>query len=158
RGDVEKIGGWGAQDTVLISRKPFSTADIERLRSQLPAAHLQSIFMPGDSSSNAFGELLHSSHPDEFYSKYAYDVSPVPDDRPFFFYTVQPRDLWNFVTNANSASADYKINRAVPLLFSLMGISVVATALILVLPRALLRTQLPKQKGVVSFLWYFLCL
>lgn len=158
RGNVEKIAGWGAQDTVLISRKPFSSADIERLRAELRAANLQAIYMPGDPASNAFGELLHSPHPDEFYAKYAYDVSPVPDDRPFFFYTVQPRDLWNFVTNANSSSADYKINRAVPLLFSLMGISVLATALILVLPRLILRAQLPKQKGVVSFLWYFLCL
>jgi len=33
-----------------------------------------------------------------------------------------------------------------------------ATALILLLPRLLLETRLPKQKGVVTFLWYFICL
>ena len=158
RADAGKIGGWGAQDTVLISRKPFAVADVERLRAELGAAVLQSIYFPGDAPANPFGELLHSAHPEEFYRNYAYDVSPVPDDRPFFFYTVQPRDLWHFLTKANSDSADYKINRAVPLLFSLMAISVFATALILLLPRALLRARLPQQKGVLTFLWYFLCL
>ncbi|MGD1091826.1 MAG: hypothetical protein ABSB35_07510, partial [Bryobacteraceae bacterium] len=76
----------------------------------------------------------------------------------FFFYTVQPRDLWDFLKNANTASADYKINRAVPLLFGLIAISLGATAVILLLPWALLRSRLPKQKHVLAFLWYFLCL
>ena len=49
------------------------------------------------------------------------------DNRPFFFYTVQPRDLMSFLANPTE-SADYKINRAVPLLFGLMGISIIATA------------------------------
>ncbi len=158
RSDTEKIGDWGAQDTVLISRKAFSAQDISRLRGELGAAGLQSIYMPGDAPSNAFGELLHSPDANRFFANYAYDVSPVPDDRPFFFYTVQPRDLRNFLLNGNTASADYKINRAVPLLFSLMAVSVFATALILVLPRLLLRAKLPKKDGVFGFVWYFLCL
>ena len=158
RGDAEKIGEWGAQDTVLVSRKPFSAGDVEKLRAELGPSRLQPVYLPGDAPSNPFGQLLHSSDPEKFYASYAYDVSPVADDRPFFFYTVQPRDLRDFLMNANVASADYKINRAVPLLFSLMAVSLVATALILVLPRLLLRASLPKQKGVVTFLWYFLCL
>ena len=158
RGDAQKIGEWGAQDTVLISRKPFSQSDVERLRAELAPSRLQSIYAPGDPPSNPFGELLHASDPAAFYAKYQYDVSPVADDRPFFFYTVQPRDLRDFLLNGNTASADYKINRAVPLLFSLMAVSLLATALILLLPRLLLRTSLPKQKGVIPFLWYFLCL
>jgi hypothetical protein len=40
---------------------------------------------------------------------------------------VQPRDLWAFATGASTASADYKINRAVPLLFGLTAISLAAT-------------------------------
>jgi hypothetical protein len=71
---------------------------------------------------------------------------------------VQPRDLWGYIANANAASADYKINRAVPLLFGLIAVSLAATALTLLLPRFLLGARLPKQKGVIAFLWYFLCL
>ena len=158
RDDATRINGWGAQDTVLISRKPFSQADLENGRRLAAESRMEMVYLPGAPSHNAFGELLHAANPAQFWKTYPFDVSPVGDDRPFFFYTVQPRDLWDFVNNANQKSADYKINRAVPLLFGLMGLSIVVTALILVLPRLLLGSRLPKQKNVMTFLWYFLCL
>ena len=43
-----------------------------------------------------------------------------------------------------------------PLLFALMGISLVATLLILLLPPLVLGTRLPRQPGVLGFLLYFL--
>jgi hypothetical protein len=116
------------------------------------------LYAPGAAVTNAFGEMLTSADPRAFSSRYAYDVSPVFDDRPFFFYTVQPRDLWDYLRNANQSSADYKVNRAVPLLFGLMALCVVATGLVMVLPRVVLGTRLPKQKGILTFLTYFLCL
>jgi len=63
-----------------------------------------------------------------------------------------------YLSSANPASADYKINRALPLLFELMATSLLATALILGLPRLLLGAQLPREQGVMMFLLYFLCL
>ena len=63
-----------------------------------------------------------------------------------------------FRHHASTESADYKVNRAVPLLFALVGVSIGATLLILLLPRLLLGARLPKQKGVFVFLLYFLCL
>src|SRR5207253_9132134 len=75
---------------------------------------------------------------------------------PFFFYTVQSRDLWRFMKSAARDKADYKINRAVPLLFGLMGISLVATIVILVAPPLVLGARLPRHKGVRGFLMYFL--
>ncbi|HEY2845751.1 MAG TPA: hypothetical protein VGJ09_18975, partial [Bryobacteraceae bacterium] len=158
RDDATKINGWGAQDTVLISRKPFTADDLSKARRLAAESRMEVIYLPGARSDNAFGQLLTTPDPTAFWNAYPYDVSPVGDDRPFFFYTVQPRDLWNFVRNANTESADYKINRAVPLLFGLMGLSIVVTGLILVLPRLLLGARLPKQKNVMTFLWYFLCL
>ena len=69
---------------------------------------------------------------------------------------MQPRDLWDFIRHASHESADYKINKAVPLLFGLMVISLVATALILLLPPLVLGTRLPRHRGVRGFLLYFL--
>src|SRR5207302_9854778 len=37
-------------------------------------------------------------------------------------------------------------------------VSIGATALVALLPRLLLGSRLPKQAGVIMFLWYFLCL
>jgi len=70
---------------------------------------------------------------------------------------VQPRDLLAFVRTASTTAADYNaVNRAVPLLFGLMGISVAATLLILTLPPLVLGTRLPSRPGVRGFLLYFL--
>jgi len=44
----------------------------------------------------------------------------------------------------------------VPLLFGLMGISLVATAVIIFAPPLVLGTRLPKQPGIRAFLMYFL--
>jgi hypothetical protein len=118
---------------------------------------MQPVYVPGDPrDKNAFSRLLLAPDPQQFQRDYEFDISPVSDNRPFFFYTVQPRDIWAFLTSANPDSADYKINRAVPLLFGLMGISLIATLVILALPPVVLGTRLPKQPGVLPFLLYFL--
>ena len=56
-----------------------------------------------------------------FYDSYPFDVRPVSDNRPFFFYTVQPRDLWRFLGSASRRNADFKVNRALPVLFGLVA-------------------------------------
>ena len=53
-------------------------------------------------------------------------------------------------------AADRKVNKAVPLLFALMAISLAATLLILVAPPLVLGARLPSHRGVRGFLVYFL--
>ena len=155
-GRAGTVQGWGAQDTVLVSRKPFSAIDIERANALFQAAHMQAIYVPGGSMRNRFSELLNSPNPGEYERNYTFDITPVSDNRPFFFYTVQPRDLWTFVTRASREAADYKVNRAVPVLFELIAISLVATVMVLLAPPMVLGTRLPRQPGVRGFLLYFL--
>ncbi len=149
------VQGWGARDTVLISRKPLAAEDIARGRALFAAAGMQEIYVPGGSAHNQFYDLLRSPDPAEYQRNYTFDISPVTDNRPFFFYTVQPRDLWTYFTHAAQDSADYKINKAVPLLFALMAVSLLATLLIIVAPPLVLGTRLPKHPGVRPFLLYF---
>jgi spermidine synthase len=156
-GRAGSVQGWGATDTVLIARKPLSDGDIERARGLFRAAGMEAVYVPGSEVRNPFHDLLRSANPEEYERNYRFDISPVSDNRPFFFYTVQPRDLWHFLKTASRESADYKaVNKAVPLLFGLMAVSLAATALILVLPPLVLGTRLPKHAGVRGFLWYFL--
>jgi hypothetical protein len=150
------VEGWGARDTVLISRKPFPAADVARAQALFAAAGMQAIYLPGTYTHNHFYDLLHSPDPAGWARGYIFDVTPVSDNRPFFFYTVQPRDLLAFARNASHNTADYKINKAVPLLFFLMALSLVATVLMLVLPPLVLGTRLPRQPGVRGFLAFFL--
>ena len=156
-GGARELAGWGARDTVVISRKPLQAADLARAREAIRLSNMQAVYMPDEEIPNAFTELLHAPDPQQFYDNYRYDVSPVDDNRPFFFYTVQPRDLINFLKGPTE-SADYKINRAVPLLFGLVGVSVVATLVILLLPPVVLKTRLPRERGTLTFLLYFVCI
>ncbi len=157
RENPELLSHWGSKDTVLIFRKPVSSADLARLRLGLKNSKVELIYAPDAAAANAFGAFLHSPDPQRFWSDYPYDVRSVSDDRPFFFYTVQPRDLWSF-WRQGAPSADYKINRALPLLFGLVGVSILATAIILALPPLLLKTRLPIETGLRTFIWYFVCL
>jgi hypothetical protein len=150
------VEGWGAKDTVLISRKPFSPEDLNRARAAIASGEMQLVYAPGAGIHNQFEALLLSDEPDQYERDYAFDITPVSDNRPFFFYTVQARDLWQFLTSASRENADYKINRAVPLLFELMLVSLAATALVLLLPPVVLGTRLPRQRGVAGFLMFFL--
>ena len=127
------------------------------MKSALSQTNLQALYLPGDAPSNEFGELLTSADPKTFWRNYRYNVTPVDDDRPFFFYTVQPRDVLNFLKQGG-LSADYKINRALPLLFEVLGISVLAIIVVLAFPPLLLGERLPAEKGVRGFLLYFVCI
>ena len=155
REDAEKLNGWGAQDTVVIFRKPATATDISRTLAATGNGRLQRLYVPGEKQENAFTQFLLSPDPDKFLADYPFDVSPVDDDRPFFFYTIQTRDILKYFSKD---AADAKINRAVPLLFELLGVSVLATLVVLALPPLLLRTRLPVEKGLRGFLLYFVCL
>ncbi len=159
REDAQKLNGWGAQDTVVIFRKPVSSADISRALAASGAGtgSLQRVYIPGEKQDNAFAQFLLSPDPEKFLTDYQFDVSPVGDDRPFFFYTVQSRDLMRYLIAPGEAE-DSKINHAVPLLIELLGVSVLATVVILALPPLLLRARLPMEKGLRGFLLYFVCL
>ena len=158
REDVQKLKEWGATDTVIISRNPFHVEDLERAGLAAMQGNFEIMYLPGQGPDNPFTAYLTTKDPAAFYENYRYDVSPVTDDRPFFFYTVQPRDVLNFRSSDTRGSADFKVNLAVPTLFYMLGVSFLATVITLALPPFLLGTRLPREKGVPTFLLYFLCL
>jgi hypothetical protein len=85
RDHAQNINGFGALDTVMIFRKPLGEADIARVKAALSQTNLRALYIPGDTPSNEFGELLRSADPKTFWAGYRYNVTPVDDDRPFFF-------------------------------------------------------------------------
>jgi hypothetical protein len=156
-GTRQELTTYGAKDVVLIGRKPFSAEDIARARASLAGVKSEIVYLPGERIPNAFTGMLLAPDPHAYQRDYTFDISPVSDNRPFFFYTVQPRDLWAFFRRTELA-VDYKINRAVPLLFGVVGVSLLATLLTLALPPLLLRARIPCEKGIRTFLLYFVCI
>ena len=157
-GGKSELHGWGALDTVVISRLPLSDADVARARQAFADAHMEAVYLPGDPARNEFGQLLLAKDPLAWEKNYRFDITPVSDNRPFFFYTVQPRDVSAFILQTASKSADLKVNVAVPKLFDAMIVSVIAVVIILILPPLVLGTRLPQERSVRSFLVYFLAI
>lgn len=156
REHLQQLNKWGAQDTILISREPFTQSDIQKSVDAARTAHMEVVYVPGTPVVSPFQELLTTKDRNHFYNNYVFDVRPVSDDRPFFFYTVQARDLWSFFWGASKAAADYKVNLALPLLFGLVAISLIATAVILALPPLVLGSRLPRAPGALRALMFFL--
>jgi hypothetical protein len=156
RENLAGLEHWGAQDTILISRVAFRANDLQTVERAANAAHMEVVYAPGTTLQTPFRDLLLSSDLKRFYHAYPFDVRPVSDDRPFFFYTVQARDLSMFSLRASSANADSKINSAVPVLFGLVASSIAGTLVILALPPLVLRNQLTRARGDFRALSFFL--
>jgi hypothetical protein len=155
-GGKSDLAGWGATDTVIFSRKPFSDTDVAHARQAFEDARMTAVYLPGDPPNNQFGQLLLAPDPAAYERAYPFDITPVDDNRPFFFYTVQPRDVAAFILDTGGKSADKKVNVALPKLVDAMIVSVIAVAVILILPPIVLGTRLPAERSVRAFLVYFL--
>jgi hypothetical protein len=160
-GKLTDAGGWGAADTVLISRKPFSAEDLARAREAIRTSRFQPIYLPDEAIPNPFTELLRTRDVAAFENTYPFNIRPVTDDQPFFFYTVQARDIRSYLGHffhgdqPATNRADFEVNMSVPVMFGLLAVSLIAVAVILALPPLLLGVRLPRDGRVLTFLLYF---
>lgn len=144
----------GALDTVVISRTPLPVDELERATLEAMRGGLEILYMPGQAPDSLFAAVLAESDPARFYRDYPYDVRPVTDDRPFFFFTSRVERLFRSQEEtADPRSAAMALN-----LFALLAVSVTATLVTLALPPLVLRARLQPAAGVRLFLLYFVCL
>ncbi len=126
---------------VVLAKKTAFTAEEE----SAVKAHFQRypkltpLYLPSDAAieigHNAFGDLIASGDPYRFAESYAYNVAPVSDNSPFFFFTLKPAQVIG--RHAPQAGVDWKVNLGVRILLLLLVISVVAVLVFLILPLAL---------------------
>ena len=82
----------------------------------------------------AFAGLIRSQDPRGFSAGYAYNVAPVSDNAPFFFFTLKPEQVFR---NLNQGGIDWKVNMGIAILGLLLLISTAAVIAFLVAPLAL---------------------
>jgi hypothetical protein len=99
---------------------------------------------------NPFTALLTSGNPVGFARTYEYNVSPVTDDAPFFFFTFKLKHL--VAHSPLETAIDWKVNLGLLVLFVLLAISILAVLAFLVLPLAL---HAPARGESPSRLLYF---
>jgi spermidine synthase len=123
----------GIPVAVLAKKGAFTSEEEEAVQRHLrDYEDLRLLYSPSDSKSNAFSRLIQSNDPEAFTRTYDYNVTPVTDNAPFFFFTLKPARL--LTLNSTSSAMDWKVNLGVAVLGMLLIISVLAVLAFLVLP------------------------
>jgi len=157
----------GRPVTVLASKSPITPEEEQDVKDHL-ADHdnLHALYLPsdGDKSADAgpslyqtnqdvFRHLIQSGNPEEFARNYLFNVAPVYDKSPFFFFTLKPSQILGAGTQSG---IDWKVNMGVVVLLMLVIISALAVAAFLVLP--LLLTSRARTSGGWLPLLYFVAI
>ncbi|HZE23412.1 MAG TPA: hypothetical protein VE054_05425, partial [Blattabacteriaceae bacterium] len=106
-------------------------------------------------AAKAFRDLIESNDPAGFARNYAYNVSPVSDSAPFFFFTLKTRHVIENILAGTGRGMDWRINLGVVVLGMLLIISIVAVLAFLILPLLLHRhRQGTPRTGIVALLYF----
>ncbi len=131
---------------VLAKKSPFTDdeqmAILRYIKGATPTdAHLNLhvLYLPATADKPgmahpAFAGLIRSQDARTFSAGYAYNVAPVTDNAPFFFFTLKPEQVFR---NLNQGGLDWKVNMGIAILGLLLIISIAAVMLFLVVPLAI---------------------
>jgi spermidine synthase len=126
----------GIAVAVLAKKSAFTPEEEQAVRAHLRQnPKLVAQYLPSDASDNPFGALIAANNAYTFAQSYAYNVAPVSDNAPFFFFTLKPGQILQ--SARYSHAIDWKVNLGVVVLAMVMLISLVAVLAFLVIPLAL---------------------
>lgn len=132
-GDLDEDG---IPVAVLAKKSAFTAGEEETVRQHLQDFdELRLLYSPSEPKPNAFSRLIKSGDSESFTRSYDYNVTPVTDNAPFFFFTLKPARLLHL--SATESAMDWKVNLGVAVLLMLLIISIVAVLAFLVIPLAL---------------------
>jgi len=139
----------GINVSVLAKKSEFTPAEESAVR-VFVAEHdpLQILYSPSVAQSNAFTELIRSNDQYTFSRTYPYNVAPVDDNAPFFFFTLKPGTI---LQAGNSDVMDWKVNLGVAVLAMLLVISIVAVLAFLILPLLLSKANRNRPTALLYF-------
>ena len=126
----------GIPVVVLAKKTPFTSAEEDAAAAHCDRySELDPLYLPTAPGQNPFSELIASNDPHGFAQRYAYNVSPVSDNAPFFFFTLKPDQILG--DRSLRHGIDWKVNLGVLILLLVLVISVAAVFAFLVLPLVL---------------------
>jgi hypothetical protein len=106
----------------------------------------------------AFNQLIASNDPRSFARDYPYNVAPVSDSAPFFFFTLKTKYVIENILAGTGHGMDWRINLGVVVLGMLLIISALAVLAFLILPLALHRRKKYRHKAGLLALLYFIAI
>lgn len=153
-----QLGAEMPMASVLWSNRPFTSEALTRLRAAVDErakiGPVKILCWPGEAHDNPLSRYLRADDRDAFVRAYPFDVTPTPDDRPFFFNSVRFLDL------VGLGQRSMENEEAVRVLGTVLLTVTAITLLAFVLP-LLLRVRTRELGGtrlVAARLGYFCCL
>jgi spermidine synthase len=132
-GDLDEDG---IPVVVLAKKSPFTHEEEEAVRAHLEHnPDLVALYTPSAPGQNAFSALIGRNDPRAFARDYPYNVAPVDDNAPFFFFTLKTDQILH--DGGLQRGIDWKVNLGVVVLGIVFVISLVAVFTFLVVPMAL---------------------
>jgi spermidine synthase len=126
----------GIPVVVLAKKTPFSAEEEAAVRAHLQRYDdLEPLYLPAAPGKNPFSSLILSNDPYVFSRGYEFNVAPVSDNAPFFFFTLKPAQILG--ERGLKQGIDWKVNLGVLVLLFVLIISLAAVLVFLVLPLAL---------------------
>jgi spermidine synthase len=126
----------GIPVVVLAKKSPFTAEEEDAVARHLASyPQLKALYMPSQAGTNVFADLVASNDPYAFARGYAYNVAPVTDNAPFFFFTLKLNQILQ--DTGLRKGIDWKVNLGVLVLLLVLVISLCAVLIFLVLPLAL---------------------
>ena len=146
-GDLDEDG----LPVVVLAKKSAFTEEeetaVEDHLNRYPA--LVALYQPSDPGDNPFSSLIASNNPSKFARQYAYNVAPVNDNAPFFFFTLKLGQILR--PESLQQGIDWKVNLGVAVLGMVLIISVVAVLAFLVIPLAVRQRRQERSVRLLYF-------
>jgi hypothetical protein len=131
-GDLDEDG---IPVVVLAKKSPFTPAEEAAVRGYLQShPALVGLYLPSEPGDNPFSALIARNNPSAFARDYAYNVAPVNDNAPFFFFTLKLSQILHH--EGLQQGIDWKVNLGVAVLGMVLIISLLAVLAFLVIPLA----------------------
>jgi spermidine synthase len=125
----------GIPVVVLAKKSAFTPEEEQAVQAHLHRnSALVALFLPSNPGKNPFSALIASNDPYSFARHYAYNVAPVKDDAPFFFFTLKMDQILH--RGSFQQGIDWKVNLGVAVLGMVLVISLLAVLAFLVIPLA----------------------
>jgi predicted membrane-bound spermidine synthase len=129
---------------VVLAKKTAFTAQEETAMQAHFAKYekLNPLYLPSNpaanqAAQNPFAGLIASNDPYRFAQSYAFNVAPVTDNAPFFFFTLKARQVLDGLSHRHGI--DWKVNLGVLVLLLVLVVSLAAVVAFLILPLAFQR-------------------
>ena len=129
-GDLDEDG---IPVVVLAKKTAFTKREEDAVRAHLEKNEdLSALYLPSEPGRNPFSDLIARNNPTAFARDYPYNVAPVDDNAPFFFFTLKTDQILH--DDGLQRGIDWKVNLGVVVLGMVFVISAVAVLVFLVAP------------------------